>query len=45
MLSTQLLDVVFVPLLIAGVESIKPVDGRGYGGVIITSTKEKGIGI
>jgi membrane-bound metal-dependent hydrolase YbcI (DUF457 family) len=35
MLSTQLLDVLFVPLLLAGVESIEPVDGGGYGGVII----------
>ncbi|MFT4416652.1 permease [Fredinandcohnia humi] len=35
MLSTQLLDVVFVPLLIAGVESLEPVDGGGYGGVVI----------
>ncbi|WP_299089773.1 permease [uncultured Metabacillus sp.] len=35
MLSTQLLDVVFVPLLIAGIESLEPVDGGGYGAVII----------
>ena len=35
MLSTQLLDVAFVPLLITGVESIEPIDGGGYGAVII----------
>ncbi|WP_141433811.1 permease [Bacillus sp. 03113] len=35
MLSTQLLDVVFVPLLISGVEGLEPVEGGGYGRVII----------
>lgn len=36
MLSTQLLDVVFVPFLLTGKESIEPVEGAGkYGGSII----------
>ncbi|GAB6931076.1 permease [Paenibacillus sp. JCM 10914] len=35
MLGTQLLDVAFVPLLIAGVETIDDKHGGGYGGAII----------
>lgn len=35
MLSTQLLDVIFVPLFVSGIETIEPVDGGGYGGGII----------
>lgn len=36
MLGTQLLDVIFVPLFIAGIETIERVPGRGaYGGGII----------
>lgn len=35
MLSTQLLDILFVPLLLAGVESIEPVGEGGYGEAVI----------
>jgi hypothetical protein len=35
MLSTQLLDVVFVPLYVAGLETAAPVAGSGYGGSVI----------
>ncbi|WP_010491070.1 metal-dependent hydrolase [Paenibacillus elgii] len=35
MLSTQLLDVVFVPLLLSGAETLEPVAGEGYGGSLI----------
>lgn len=35
MLGTQLLDVVFVPLFVTGVETMVPVDSGGYGGSII----------
>ncbi|UUZ82411.1 hypothetical protein LJK88_49980 [Paenibacillus sp. P26] len=35
MLGTQLLDVVFVPLLLTGVETIEPAGGNGYGEAII----------
>ncbi|WP_028551481.1 hypothetical protein [Paenibacillus sp. UNC451MF] len=35
MLSTQLLDIVFVPLFLSGVETMEPVDGTGYGANII----------
>ncbi|WP_047152728.1 hypothetical protein [Aneurinibacillus tyrosinisolvens] len=35
MLSTQLLDVVFVPLYLAGLETAAPVAGGGYGGSVI----------
>src|SRR5262245_40217388 len=35
MLSTQLLDVVFVPLYLAGIETIQPIGRGGYGESII----------
>lgn len=35
MLGTQLLDVAFVPLFIAGIETIEPVEGGGYGAHLI----------
>lgn len=35
MLSTQLLDVVFVPLYLTGLETIEPAGGSGYGESII----------
>ncbi len=35
MLSTQLLDVIFVPLLLSGAETLEPVAGEGYGGSLI----------
>ncbi len=35
MLSTQLLDVVFVPLYLSGVETMESVEGGGYGGNLI----------
>jgi len=35
MLSTQLLDVVFVPLFLTGVETMDPVAGEGYGEQLI----------
>lgn len=35
MLSTQLLDVIFVPLFLSGVETIEQADGNGYGGSLI----------
>ncbi|QBD76343.1 permease [Ktedonosporobacter rubrisoli] len=35
MLSTQLLDVIFVPLVLTGVESIDPIGKGGYGEAII----------
>lgn len=35
MLSTQLLDVIFVPLYAAGIETIQPLDGGGYGEAVI----------
>ncbi|MCJ8014525.1 permease [Paenibacillus sp. KQZ6P-2] len=35
MLGTQLLDVIFVPLLLNGVETIVPVGEGGYGGSVI----------
>ncbi|OXM85078.1 metal-dependent hydrolase [Paenibacillus rigui] len=35
MLSTQLLDVVFVPLYLSGIETIEPVAGDGYGEAVI----------
>jgi hypothetical protein len=35
MLACQWLDVVFVPLLVLGVERLEPLDGGGYGKVII----------
>ncbi|MGG2063684.1 permease [Bacillus sp. S14(2024)] len=35
MLSTQLLDVIFVPLYVLGVETIEPVGGNGYGEAVI----------
>ena len=35
MLACQWLDVVFVPLLLLGVERLEPLDGGGYGKVII----------
>lgn len=35
MLSTQLLDVVFVPLLLSGVETFEPAEGSGYGEMMI----------
>ncbi|PLR76303.1 permease [Bacillus sp. V3-13] len=35
MLSTQLLDVIFVPLFLFGAETIVPVAGNGYGGSMI----------
>lgn len=36
MLSTQLLDVLFVPLLLAGIETIEPIPGApAYGGAVI----------
>lgn len=35
MVSTQLLDLAFVPLLLAGVESIEPIGEGGYGEAII----------
>ncbi|MDF2963611.1 MAG: permease [Paenibacillus sp.] len=35
MLSTQLLDVIFVPLFIMGVETMEPIGSNGYGEVII----------
>jgi hypothetical protein len=31
MVSTQLMDLVFVPLLLTGVESIEPIEEGGYG--------------
>lgn len=35
MLGTQLLDVVFVPLFLSGVETIEPIAGGGYGENVI----------
>lgn len=35
MLSTQLLDVIFVPLYAAGIETIQPLDGGSYGEQVI----------
>lgn len=35
MLSTQLLDVIFAPLYAAGIETIQPLDGGGYGEQVI----------
>lgn len=35
MLSTQLLDILFIPLLLLNIESIEPVYGNGYGELII----------
>lgn len=35
MLGTQLLDVLFVPLLLSGVESFDPAGGTGYGEAVI----------
>lgn len=35
MLSTQLLDILFVPLLLIGIESMDPIGNGGYGEVII----------
>lgn len=35
MLATVWLDVVFLPLLAVGIETIEPVDGGGYGAVVI----------
>ncbi|MBB6671778.1 permease [Cohnella nanjingensis] len=36
MLSTQLLDVIFAPLYVSGIETIEPVEGAaGYGGGVI----------
>src|SRR5206468_2150565 len=35
MLGTQLLNVVFVPLLLTGVETMEPLDGGGYGEIVI----------
>ncbi|WP_242216612.1 permease [Bacillus cereus group sp. BfR-BA-01380] len=35
MLSTQLLDVIFVPLYVLGVETIEPIGGNGYGEAVI----------
>ncbi|MCW9133028.1 permease [Bacillus paramycoides] len=35
MLSTQLLDVIFVPLYVLGVETMEPIDGNGYGEAVI----------
>jgi membrane-bound metal-dependent hydrolase YbcI (DUF457 family) len=35
MLSTQLLDVVFIPLLLLGIETIQPIGNKGYGEQII----------
>ncbi|WP_025850611.1 metal-dependent hydrolase [Paenibacillus ehimensis] len=35
MLSTQLLDIVFVPLLLSGAETLEAVAGEGYGGSLI----------
>jgi hypothetical protein len=36
MLATQAMDVVFVPLFLAGIETIEPVAGaQAYGGVVI----------
>lgn len=35
MLSTQLLDVIFVPLLLTGVETIAPINSGGYGKLVI----------
>ncbi|MBO8141180.1 MAG: permease [Firmicutes bacterium] len=34
-ISVQLLDIVFVPLLLLGVESIEPINGGGYGRNVI----------
>lgn len=34
LVSTQLLDIVFLPLFIAGIESMQPVAGNGYGGYL-----------
>ncbi|MGH0431709.1 permease [Bacillus hominis] len=35
MLSTQLLDVIFVPLYVLGVERIEPINSNGYGEAVI----------
>ncbi|MCM3736060.1 permease [Bacillus cytotoxicus] len=35
MLSSQLLDVIFVPLYVLGVETMVPIGGNGYGEVVI----------
>lgn len=35
MLSTQLLDVIFLPLYVLGVETIEPINSNGYGEAII----------
>ncbi|OZB90447.1 permease [Paenibacillus sp. XY044] len=35
MLGTQLLDVIFVPLLLTGIETSVETDGGGYGGAVI----------
>jgi membrane-bound metal-dependent hydrolase YbcI (DUF457 family) len=35
MVSTQLLDIAFVPFLMAGVETMEPIGGGGYGEMII----------
>lgn len=35
MVSTQLIDIIFIPLSILGIETMQPVGGGGYGGNII----------